>query len=311
MRLLPKASAKQWFTVLKGIYTTAQQRNIGLIAAGVAFYGMLALFPTLAAIVSLWGAMADPLVVEQQLKLLVDFIPPDAFQLIDQQVKDLTDEKNNTFSLTGTLSLLLAIWSTRAGTTALIKGLNTVYREPNRRGVKSFLLGFTFAVSLVFVALIAIAAVVLMPVILALLPLGTFTTFALSTGRWIIIVAILIITLGVIYRYGPNRKRDQIPWITPGAIIVVFVWGAASIAFSNYLSNFTNYNETYGSLGAAVALLMWFFISAYLILLGAALNVELEKRIQQQSNKLEAETKAEQIPTTKEDTITLDKKPQT
>ena len=210
-------------------------------------------------------------------------LPADVFDIISGQITALAAADESTLGWTTLLSIFLALWSARAGVAALMQGMNAVYEERNRGGLAHYLTAFGLTVALILVALVAISAVLLVPAIMALVPLGALATVAVEVGRWLVAVGILFLGAGLIYRYGPNRRAARLPWITPGAVLAVFLWAGASVAFSIYLTNFGNYNEVYGSIGAVIALLMWLFISGFLLLLGAALNAELERHTEPDS----------------------------
>lgn len=266
------------WAALKGVFATMGEVNIGLTAAGVAFFAMLALFPAMAAVIAIWSFIADPVVVEQQLAMLQRFVPGDAFDIIDAQTVKLVGATDTTLGWATLISLSAALWSARAGIAGLIMGLNMIYREKNRGGFRHYITAFGVTFLLIGVVIVALASVVIAPVVLKFLPLGPLAAAALSVVRWLTAIAVMVLGLGVVYRFGPNRRGARPGWLTPGAFLAVMIWGLASYAFSYYLSNFGRYNEIYGTLGAVVALLMWLYISAYVILLGALLNAELELR---------------------------------
>jgi membrane protein len=249
--------------------------NVSLAAAGVAFFGVFALFPAMAAVIALFGLLADPGVVEAQFALLADVIPEAPYSLIDGQLDALLATTSDTLGWATGLSILIALWSTRAGVSALISGLNAVYGRGTRSGLRHVAAALALTVTLVFVAIAALLAVVILPVVLSLLPVGTITAWVIEALRWLFLVGVLVLALGIIYRFGPAQTREAGDWVSPGALLVVPLWLVASAGFSAYLTNFGSYNEVYGSLGAAVALLMWLYISAALVLAGAALNAEL------------------------------------
>lgn len=266
------------WSAIKGMFNTMADLNLGLIAAGVAFYGMLALFPTLAAVIAIWGFFSDPAVVETQVALLERFVPSDAYLILQDQIAKLVGANESALGWTTLISLTAALWSARAGVAALIQGLNTIYREKNRGGVRHYVTAFGVTFLLIGVALVALASVVIAPVVLKFLPLGPMAAMALSAVRWLTAIGVVVLGLGVVYRFGPNRRGARPGWLTPGAFLAVVIWAAASYAFSFYLANFGNYNRIYGALGAVIALLMWLYISAFVVLLGALLNAELELR---------------------------------
>ena len=256
----------------------ADQANLGLIAAGVAFFAMFAIFPALAAIIAVFGLVADPSIVESQLELMRDVIPTEAFYLFDAQISRLLGARADTLGWATALSTGVALWSARAGVAALMRGLNAIKGEPNRGGIGHYAVALLLTICLVGIAVIALLIVVIAPIVLAFLPLGGVAALALEVIRWSVALFILLAALGLLYRFGPNTVDVRTGWVSPGAIVVVVVWIAASVGFSAYLRNFGSYNEVYGSIGAVIALLMWLYISAYLVLLGAVLNVVLHRR---------------------------------
>ncbi len=277
MALFAKQPAAVWWAAAKRVFGQIDEKNLGLIAAGVAFYGILAVFPGIAALIALWGVLGDPGVIAAQLANFKAVLPQDVFDLLHGQITDLAIARNDTLGWAGIISMLLAIWSARAGVTAMMRGLNAIYGESNRSGLRAYLAALGLTVALIGVALVAVSCVVIAPVVLALVPWGWTTETLVSVLRWIIAIAVLIFGLGLVYRVGPNRRSARIGWISPGAIFAATSWTGASAAFSVYLANFGNYNEVYGSIGAVIALLMWLFLTAFLVLLGGALNAELER----------------------------------
>ena len=266
-----------WWQALVGVYHAIDQKNLALISAGIAFYGILAVFPGLAAIIAIWGLVSDPAIVDAQLDLMRGSIPDDAFRLLSVQVERLVRTSSSTLGWAGALSILFALWSARSGVSARIRGLNTIHGTRNRGGVMHYLIALFLTACLVGVALVALTTIVIVPIILAFLPLGNFAELVIEVIRWSTAITVLLMALSLLYRYGPNRPDYRMSWITPGSFLVVIFWAAASAGFSLYLSNFGTYNEVYGSIGAVIAMLMWLYISAFLILLGASLNVELAR----------------------------------
>ncbi|NIZ11610.1 YihY/virulence factor BrkB family protein [Pseudooceanicola sp. HF7] len=263
--------------VCKGMMARFATLNMGLIAAGVAFYSMLALFPAMAALVALWGMVADPQVVLEELQLVDDIIPTEIYSIVENQVVSLTSSSGSTLGWAGALSLLLAIWSARSGVAALILGLNAIHGESNRTSLRHYLTAIVLTVALIGVGIVTLASVVVVPVVVAFVPLGTFASILVEVSRWAAAIAAIMVGLSLVYRYGPNNRGERLGWLTPGAGLVVVLWAAGSFGFGIYLSNFANYNEVYGSLGAAVAMLFWLYISAFLVLLGAVLNIQLRE----------------------------------
>ena len=265
----------RFWRLLVSVSDLAANANLGLISAGVAFFGMFAIFPAMAALIALFGLVADPSVVEGMLQLLSDIIPPQAFGLFEGQLTRLLKAGSDTLGLATLISIGVALWSTRAGVGALMSGINAVSGQPDRGGLRHAFVALMMTVSLIFVAIVALLLVVGAPIVISLLPPEAQPGWILEAVRWLVVLLVLLSALGLLYRYGPNRPEVRIGFFSPGAVLVVVFWFAASAGFSIYLTNFGRYNEVYGSIGAVVAMLMWLYISAYLILLGAALNVVL------------------------------------
>ncbi|OSP54614.1 YihY/virulence factor BrkB family protein [Pseudoruegeria sp. SK021] len=251
--------------------------NVPLVAAGGAFFTMLSMFPGLAAFVALLGFFVDPTVVDDQLALLKDFVPADAFDIIATQVRQLASTNTSTLGWATAISTIAALWSARRGTDALIKAVNAVYDAPMRGGIRAAVTALAITFAMLIVGLVAILSLVVLPIILAFLPLGDFTSIIIGFARWAVALLVVFSGIWVVYRFSPNIPDKRMPWITPGSILAVLVWGGASWGFSYYLTNFGAYNEVYGSIGAVVALLMFLYITIFIVLLGATLNAELSQ----------------------------------
>lgn len=265
------------------VWRVMGDRHLGLIAAGVGFFALMAIFPAVAALIALVGFWADPAIVRDTLDLLSEFLPDEAFIVIADQIERLTGVASETLGLASVVSLLVAIWSARLGVGALVQGMTAIYGAPPRHGLRSIALALTMTALLILVGVIAVAAMLFTPVILALigrfLPDDSILPFIAEILRWVVALIALVVGLGLFYRYGPNRPRPpRGRFFTPGLFLALFLWGTASVGFSIFLSNFGNYNEIYGSIGAVIALLMWLYISAYAVLIGAALNYTIEKQ---------------------------------
>lgn len=257
------------------VWSDAESRNVGIISAGVAFFALLAIFPGIAAVISLWGLLSDPAVIEAQIELLREFLPPDAFTLLVAQTEHLMAARETGLGWTTLLSIAVTLWSARLGVGALLIGLNAVHDVPNRGGIGHAAMALGLTLALVGVVIVALAAFVIMPVVLGFLPLGALGAAALTLANWLVALAVVAAGIALVFRLGPNRQ-GRLARLWPGLLLALLLWGSVSVAFAQYLAAFGNYNEVYGSLGAVVALLMWFYIGAYALLLGAALNVRLD-----------------------------------
>ncbi|WP_306152526.1 YihY/virulence factor BrkB family protein [Roseovarius sp. MMSF_3281] len=268
---------RAWWRVLRRVMGESDNRNLGLIAAGVAFYTMLSIFPAIAATIAIWGLVADPQTIASQLEMAQHLLPAGAYGIVEEQVAALIRSTGTTLQLTGIVSILLAVWTARNGVAALIRGLNAIYREEHRKStIKRYAMAIGLTMLLIGVVIIAFASVVLVPILLNFLTLPFGLEALISAVKWVIVLGVVLFSIGLIYRYGPNRRGARTAWITPGAIFALVTWAAGSIAFSIYLRNFGSLNEVYGSIGAVVALLLWLYLSAQVVLLGALLNAEVE-----------------------------------
>lgn len=249
--------------------------NILLIAAGVAFYAMLAVFPGLSATIAIWSTFADPAVIHSYMEVADDFIPPEAFDLLNEQVQALLAGPRGTIGWATILSVLITLWSARAGVGALIDGLNVIHGTKHRSTIFGFVFGYVLTVALVGVMLAALATVVIVPIAVNFLPFHRLTGWLTSGLPWAAMLLLLMTALGILYRYGPNTPEGRDPILSWGSVLAALVWGAASVGLTFYLTNFGNYNKVYGSIGAVIALMMWLYVSAISVLLGAALNAEI------------------------------------
>lgn len=272
-----KSGLAAWGTALVAVWRQVAEANMPLVAAGVAFFSMLSLFPGLAAIIAIWGLLTDSDALLDQIELLQRFLPDDVFRLIEAQAIKLMNASSDTLGWTGLVSLLLATWSARSGVAALMLGLNMIHGKRRRKNVRHYLTALLLTVILFAVSIVALASVVILPVVLSFIPLDLLAAVAISAVRWLSGIGVMLFGLALLYRYGPNTSDDRMKWVTPGAGLAIALWGIASWGFSVYLTNFGHYNEVYGSIGAAIALLVWLFVSAFVVLLGAALNVQLDR----------------------------------
>ena len=266
-----------WWRVARRVMQQADERNLGLVSAGVAFYALLSIFPGLAAIIALWGYVADPVMIAQQMGIAEQFLPSEAFAILNDQVSVLVAANNSALQVTSLVSLLLAIWTARNGIAALIRGLNSIYSQKHRRNpLRRFAVAIFLTVLLILVGVFAFACIVILPAMLAFLAIPALTEMIIAAVKWVVVLLVVFFGICLLYRYGPNRRGARVPWLTPGAVLALVLWAAGSAVFTIYLRNFGSFNEVYGSLGAVVALLFWLYLSAYVVLLGAQVNAELE-----------------------------------
>ena len=269
------ARIRRLWQILVAVWNTTAEKHLGLIAAGVAFFGIFGIFPGIAAIIAIFGLVADPVVVTDQLELMQGIIPADAYRLLSNQIDGLVNAGTHKLGWATGVSIAVALWSCRAGVGALIGGLNAIAGQRTRNGLWQMVMALILTIALVALAIVALAMVVILPIVLNFVPMANSTAWLLEGARWTIALGVLMVGLSMLYRFGPARIETKGRWITVGAFVAVLLWIAASQILSYYLRNFNSYNEVYGSIGAVIGMMLWMYVTAYLILLGAALNVEV------------------------------------
>jgi len=265
------------FQIAKNVVLRIGRDNLMLVAAGVAFYAMTAIFPAIATFVSIYGLFADPDAVQDQIAGFSSLLPAASFKLLTDALQSFANKSSSTLNVALLVSLGLALWSAKAGVSSLITGLNIANETTEKR---SFVVQQAIALALtlgaILFAMVAIGAIALLPAIIDFLPLSDETKTALGLGRWPLLTVLICFGLAVMYRFGPCRERAKWKWITWGAAIAAVLWLVGSGAFSFYVSRFGSYDATYGSLAAPVILLLWFWLSALVALLGAEIDAEME-----------------------------------
>jgi membrane protein len=274
-----RARPKGWKASAHLIYRNLGKHRIIALAAGVTFYSILAIFPAIAALVGVYGLFADPTTITMHLDSVAGFLPGGAIDVIRDQLTRIAVQGKSTLGLTFLAGLGIALWSANAGLKALFDALNLIHEaEENRGFIKLNLVSLAFtALGIIFAAL-ALAAVVAVPVLLNFAGLGGPAESILSSGRWPILFLVVALVLALIYRYGPCRSNPRWRWITWGSAFASIAWMALSALFSWYAANFGSYNATYGSLGAVMGFMVWLWLSTIVVLLGAELDAEMERR---------------------------------
>jgi membrane protein len=266
-----------WGDVLWRTYEQLQEDRVLSIAAGVVFYGLLALFPAVTALVSLYGLFAQSSTIQDHLAFLTTLMPAAAVTIIDEQIARVVSKGNTQLGFGFLIGLGIALWSANAGMKALIDALNIVYEEDEKRGFfKLNLVALAFTLGAILALLFASGAVVALPLLLDSLGLGRLTSLLINYGRWPILILGLIVGLAVLYRYGPSRREPKWQWVSVGSLLASALWIAASAALSLYLEKYAHYDATYGTLGTAIGLMTWMWMTSVVILLGAELNSEIE-----------------------------------
>jgi len=252
--------------------------NISLIAAALAFYAFLAIPSAFSALVALYGLVFDPIDVERQIGHMQGVIPDEAIRLVTDQLQSITMSPHSRLGVALAVSVPIALWSMRSGISSLMTSMTIAYAEQERRSLVKFETeAFLLTVGATLFVVVAIALVAVLPAVIDLLPLGAFGRSVASIVRWPLLLALIMVGLGALYRFGPSREGVRCRWVTIGAIVASLLWLVGSLLFSVYVADFAAYDKTYGSLGGVVVLLMWLYVSSFAVLLGATLNAALER----------------------------------
>jgi membrane protein len=266
-----------WKDIFWRTYAEMQSDRLLSIAGGVAFFVLLAIFPAITALVSAYGLFFNASTIANNLSLLSDIVPANVLSIVHEQAQRIAANSGGALSLGIVVGIFVSLWSAMSGVKAMIDALNVIYEQPEGRNFfKLSLVALVFTLGGFATFLVAIAAVIVLPLVLAPIGLGSAAGTLTRFGRWPALLLVLLIGLAVLYRYGPYRRAARWQWVSVGSVFAAVTWIIASYLFSWYLASFANYNATYGSLGAVVGLMMWLWISTIVVLLGAELNAEIE-----------------------------------
>ncbi|MGD1877210.1 MAG: YihY/virulence factor BrkB family protein [Kiloniellaceae bacterium] len=269
--------ARGWRDILWRTRDEITRDRVSLVAAGLAFYTLLSIFPAIAAIVSVYGLVADAGEVQRHFLAVADLVPDEARTLLADQMTRVAGGNTGSLSFAALLGLVIALWSASRGTQAFMMAMNVAYNEREKRGiVKQNLIAIALTLCLLVFSALALVATVFVPAMVAALGAEGTRGWLLTLLRWPLLAVFFMAVLAALYRFAPSRNDAKWRWVTPGSVVAVLLWLVASMAFSFYIGNFASYNQTYGSLGAVVGVLMWFWVSAFLVILGAELNAETE-----------------------------------
>jgi membrane protein len=273
-----------WKDIAVRTYLETQDDRLLALAAGVAFYALVALFPALAAGVSFYALFADAGTIGKHLSLAVGLVPADVLDMLRDEITRIGAKSDGKLTFGFLLGIGIALWSANAGMKAIFDALNIIYDEQEKRGlVRLNLISLFFTVGAIGAVLLAIGAVVVFPLLLAAFGLSTLDQPIIGYFRWPFMFVLIILGLAVLYRYGASRRPAKWRWISVGSVFAASAWLAVSSLFSWYLGNFANYNATYGALGAVVGLMMWLWLSIIVVLVGAELNSEIEHQTSRDS----------------------------
>jgi membrane protein len=275
---------KGWWDILVRVKAEQSKDNLSITAAGVAFYWFLAVFPALAAAVSLYGLVADPGQLQRQIDSLSTIMPQEAYRILQDQLTAVVQHSGQALSLGMVFGILLTIWSSNKGMNALITALDIVYDEEESRGfIKLNAISLLFTFCAILLGLIAMSLVIAVPALIGFLDLPETVQTVLTLLRWPLLGLFLVFGLALAYRFCPDRDSPKWRWVSWGSVAATMLWLAGSVLFSLYVANFGSYNETYGTMGAVAILLLWFFMTSYVVLLGAELNAEMEHQTRNDS----------------------------
>ena len=266
-----------WLAVVKRVLWRAVSDEVGTAAASCGFYALLALFPVISIGISLYGLFTDPSAAQQQLEALRGVLPGSTYQLIATRVHDIAAAGRTQLSFRLVISLAVALWSSMNAVKSIISAVNVAYEEREKRSFISLnLTALVFTLGGVVGVSVALAVIVAVPAAIAFSWLGPLASLAVRASSFLLLLGFVVFGLAVLYRFAPSRADAKWGWVTPGSLLAAGLWFVASVGFSFYVSNFGSYDAAYGALGSVVVAMLWFWLSAYAVLLGAELNAELE-----------------------------------
>ena len=279
----PAADGGSWWRrvndIRKGVSARSKKDSLGLVAAGVAFYAMLAVFPAIIAAVSIYSLVADPKTIESQLDPLIKALPPGGGDLLVSQLTGTASSSHGGISVGVIIGIIGTLLAASGGVRALMTGLNVIFeRTESRNFIKLRVFGLALTLGALVIGIVAIALIAAFPVVLGHIGLGSFAAVLAQIGRWIALFVVIGGSLALFYQYGPDRGGRHRPHFTVGVVVAIVIWLVGSLLFSLYVSNFSSYNKTYGALAAVIVLLLWLDLSAYAVLYGAAVDAEVAAR---------------------------------
>jgi membrane protein len=284
-RELPGISAEKptdiplpgWKQIVTRAWAENKADNMPIIAGGVAFFGFLSIFPALIAAISIYGLVASRQTVAEQIDEISAQLPESASELIAGQLRNIVENSDGALTLSLAVAILLALWTASGGVNNMVQAINIAYDEVETRGfvkLRALSLGLTLA-AIVFV-LVTITLVAVVPAVLEELPLGVVGAILAQVVRWVLLLGVMAGSLAVLYRVAPDRDAPRLRWVSLGSVVVTVIWALVSLGFSFYVDNFGSYNETYGAITGVIVLMLWLYLTCYLVLLGAEINAEAE-----------------------------------
>jgi membrane protein len=266
-----------WWDILVRVRNELAKDHLSIVAAGVALYGFLAIFPGLAALVSIYGLLTDAADLQRHMSSIEGLLPAEAANIINTELQRIVESQPSKLGWALIGGTIIALWSASKGMKAMFESMNIVYDEEEKRGFFELNgLAVLLTLGTILFVIFFLGIIIGVPAVLASFPIGEFAGQVVNYARWPLLAVCVIVALAVLYRYGPSREKVQWKWVSWGAVVATVIWLAGSSLFSFYVSNFGSYDKTYGSLGVIVILITWFLLGAYSILLGAEINAEME-----------------------------------
>ena len=274
-----KFSARDWWAVIGRTWTSSQRDNVSVIAAGVAFFSLIAVFPLISAAISLFSFFANPGDVDDIIQSFRDLMPSEAFDIIQNQIVTVIDAPSQALGIGIIISLTVAIFSAGAGIRAMMRAMNIAYEEIEKRNFFFFFVyGSMMTLGSFVLIWLSLTVIVGVPALLHFLSLDQTAENAARLLPWLLLIAVFAFAVGVMYRFGPSRRPARKRWVFPGIAFATLSWLFISYGFSKFVAEFGNYNATYGSLSAVVILLVWLWLTANVVIIGAEFNSELERQ---------------------------------
>lgn len=268
---------KGGFDVAMRMWHKQSSKNLGLIAAGIAFYSLLSLFPGITAAMAFAGTFLQPEMLVENSTQITAMLPEAAERIVMGQLRDVAEADSSRLSFAALLGIGIALYSASKAVANFISGLNMIYDEQETRNffkVKALTIVLTFV--LITGLIVAIVIVAAIPVVASLFASAGYLDDIVMFLRWPVLFLMGVAGIALLYRLGPCRRSAKWRWLTPGAVIACVLWVAGSYGFSLYVQSFGSYNETFGALGGVIVLLTWLWLSTFIVLLGALLDAELE-----------------------------------
>ncbi|MBT8319353.1 MAG: YihY/virulence factor BrkB family protein, partial [Gramella sp.] len=265
--------ATGWKEIGKRVFNQLSADHVQIVAAGIAFYFFLALFPAIIAMINIYSLVIDPSQIREQFSALSNILPSQAYEIITGILEPILNKPNSTLGWSLVISILVSLWSANKGTSALFEGINIAYDEKDERGfIKKTGITFLFTIGAIVMGLLSLMLLIFYPAFIDKIGLPSGLESFIDWGRWFLIAFLFIIALGMLYKNAPDRDDPEFKWVSWGAILSTILWIGGSLLFSWYVESFGSYDKVYGSFAAVIILMLWLFITAFIILLGAEIN---------------------------------------